>query len=127
MSKAILIEMFENMVRRKDSSLVSRYYDPEFILTTNGRSQNYQDFLEGHRRVYSTSIAYDVRYDESTWTEDGERLAVRCWIRVMSEGTPATELEVMLISKWRSGRIFRLWELTWPDWSALQALENYDV
>lgn len=126
MFKARLIEMFENMVTKKDSSLVPTYYDPEFVLTTNGRVQSYPDFLQGHERVYDTSISYRIRFDDSTWVESADRVAVRCWIAISSNNEPEMELELLLISLWRDGRILRLWELTWPDWSGLQALDKYD-
>lgn len=126
MSKARLIEMFENMVTKKDSSLVPTYYDPEFVLTTNGRIQSYQDFLEGHERLYDTSISYRIRFDESTWFESADGVAVRCRIAISSNNEREVELELLLISLWRDGRILRLWELTWPDWSGLQALDKYD-
>jgi hypothetical protein len=91
-------EMFTRMVEAKDASLVDTYYDPAFVLITNGRSQDLETFRAGHERVYPTAITYRVEYDEDSWVESGDRLA---------------------------GRLLRLAELTWPDWSNLAAFETY--
>jgi hypothetical protein len=119
-------EMFERMVEGKDASLVDTYYDPDFLLYTNGQVQDLAEFRAGHERVYPTSITYLVAYDESAWIESDDRLAGRVWITTQRPGEQATRIEVILIAAYRDGRIHRLWELTWPDWSQLRAFDGYD-
>ena len=125
MSRRLLQEMFSTMVIRKDASLIPHYYHPDFVLETNGGKQRYAAFLQGHETVYATDISYAVRYDEETWVEQADRIAVRVWITTQKPGDDAVEIEVMLIARYVDGKIHRLWELTWPDWTALRALEAY--
>lgn len=120
-------EMFAQMVERKDASLVDRYYDPEFVLYTNGQVQNLAEFRAGHERVYPTSITYQVEYDDEAWVETDERLAGRMWITTRRPDERANRIEVVFIATYRTGRIHRLWELTWPDWSQLAAFDNYST
>ena len=118
-------EMFTRMVEAKDVSLVDAYYDPEFVLTTNGQSQDLAAFRAGHERVYPTAITYRVEYDEDAWVESGNRLAGRLWITIGRPGESAQPIEVVFVATFREGRILRLNELTWPDWSTAPALEAY--
>ena len=75
--------------------------------------------------MYATAITYAVRYDDGSWVESPDRVAVRVWITTQRPGEPATQIEVMLIATWLDGRIHRLWELTWPDWTQVRALGDY--
>jgi hypothetical protein len=118
-------EMFTHMVEAKDASLVDAYYDPDFLLTTNGQTQDLAAFRAGHERVYPTAITYRVEYDEESWVESGDRLAARMWITTQRPGEEAHRIEVVLVAEYRAGRILRLHELTWPDWSQLSEFETY--
>ncbi len=125
MSKARLMEMFSRMVEAKDIDACPRYYHPQFVLETNGHTEGYAEFLEGHRRVYATPIDYAIRYDHSTWVESADRVAVRMWITVSRPGEAPRELEVILVATYRDGLIDRVVELTWPDWTKVAALDSY--
>ena len=118
-------EMFTHMVEAKDASVVDTYYDPGFLLTTNGLTQDLAAFRAGHERVYPTAISYRVEYDEESWVESGDRLAARVWITTQRPGEEAHRIEVVLVAEYRAGWILRLHELTWPDWSQLSAFETY--
>jgi hypothetical protein len=118
-------EMFTRMVEAKDASLVDTYYDPDFVLTTNGRRQDLETFRAGHERVYPTAITYRVEYDDDAWVESGDRLAGRLWITIRRPGETARPIEVVFVATYREGRLLRLTELTWPDWSTLAAFETY--
>ncbi|MEU7814753.1 FAD-binding protein [Pseudonocardia sp. NPDC049154] len=119
-----LQEMFTRMVEAKDAALVDTYYDPEFVLTTNGQTQDLEAFRAGHERVYPTPITYRVEYDDS-WVESGPRLAARVWITTQRPGEEAHRIEVVLVAEYRDGRLLRVHELTWPDWSQRGAFERY--
>ena len=122
--KALLLEMFERVVIPKNAELIEAYYHPEFTLTSNGIVQGYAEYARGHRDVYATEIRYAVRYDEDSWVESDDRVAARMWITTERPPQPPTEIEVMLIATYLDNRLYRLWELTWPDWSALEAFES---
>ena len=124
-TKKLLQEMFREMVIKKDASLISHYYHPDFLLETNGQKQDYTAFAEGHRKVYATDIVYEVRYDDDAWVETGDRIAARVWIKTERSNEPAVEFEVVLIGTYVNQKIYRVWELTWPDWSQAKAFENY--
>jgi hypothetical protein len=126
MSVSLLREMFEQMVIRKDATLAGAYYHPEFRLTTNGQIQDYAAFAAGHERIYATDITYAVRYDDEAWVETDDRIAGRLWITTQRPHEPATEIEVILVARYLDGLLHRLWELTWPDWSLLDAFTTYD-
>ena len=49
----------------------------------------------------------------------------RLWITITRPGEPARRIEVVLLATFRDGRILRVWELTWPDWSQLDAFADY--
>ena len=118
-------EMFPRMVEAKDASLVDTYYDPGFVLTTNGQTQDLAAFRAGHERVYPTAITYRVEYDDGCWVESGDRLAARVWITTHRPDEDPHRIEVVLVAEYRDGRILRLHELTWPDWTRLAAFESY--
>ena len=123
--KALLQEMFERVVIPKNAELIEAYYHPDFTLTSNGIVQGYVEYVRGHRDVYATCIRYSVRYDEDSWVESDDRVAARMWITTEWPPQPPTEIEVLLIATYLENRLHRLWELTWPDWSALDAFEQY--
>lgn len=118
-------EMFTCMVEAKDASVVDTYYDPGFVLTTNGQTQDLVAFRAGHERVYPTPLTYRVEYDEDSWVEEGNRLAARVWITTQRPEEEPHRIEVVLVAEYRNGRLLRLHELTWPDWSRLAAFATY--
>lgn len=124
--KDLLIEMFDKLVVHKDADLIEHYYHPDFQLVTNGLTQGYESFAEGHRTVYATEISYALDYDDDAWVVTQDRVAGRIWITTSRPGEDPTEIQVMLVATVLDGRFHRLWELTWPDWSQLKAFESYD-
>lgn len=113
--------MFEEMVIKKDLSAIPRYYHADFRLYTNGEEMDYEAFLESHRKIYATPIQYKIDYDENTLLEQQDRLAGRIWITIITPHRPAVKIEVMLTVQFKDKKIYRLWELTYPDWSQLPA------
>lgn len=67
-----------------------------------------------------------MRYDDDAWVQTADRVAGRLWITTERPDTKATEMEIVLIATFLDGRIHRIWEVTWPDWSALPEFENYE-
>lgn len=119
-----LKEMFAEMVLKKDASVIPVYYHPDFLLYTNEQSIDYQAFLESHETYYKTEIQYRIEYDEETFLEQGEKLAGRVWITTRRPNEPSRKIEVILIATYKEGKLYRLWELTYPDWSKLPAFEE---
>lgn len=118
-----LKEMFNEMVIKKDASVIPQYYHPDFLLYTNDQRTNYKDFLESHLKYYATPIQYLVEYDEETLLEQRNKIAGRIWITTSRPNEPAKKIEVILIAEWKEDKIYRLWELTYPDWSKLPAFQ----
>jgi hypothetical protein len=77
MLRELMQEMFSQMVEAKDNSQVEKYYDPDFLLYTNGQVQDYSAFHAGHAGVYPTEISYAVEYDGVAWVEGRDRLGGR--------------------------------------------------
>jgi hypothetical protein len=125
MSIAVLRQMFEEMVVQKDPAAIERFYDPSFVMFSNGVTQNFEDFAESHRSVYATEISYSVEYDEDAWVETPDKVAARVWITTSLPNESPTRIEVVLIAAFHDGRITRIWETTWPNWNTLPAFETY--
>ncbi|MCH9667614.1 MAG: nuclear transport factor 2 family protein [Actinomycetia bacterium] len=125
MSIAVLRKMFAEMVERKDADAIDRFYDPEFVMYSNGVTQGYDQFAASHRAIYATPISYSVEYDEEAWVETADRVAARVWIAISRPGESATRVEVILLAAFKGSRITRVWETTWPSWNALSEFENY--
>ncbi|OBJ88486.1 hypothetical protein A5656_06080 [Mycobacterium gordonae] len=125
MSIDLLREMFERMVVAKNGDLIEHYFHPDFVMCSDGLTQGFTEFRDSHRKLYATSIAYAVEYDEEAWVEAADRVAGRVWITTSRPGEEPTRIEVVLIAAYRDGRIHRVWETTWPSWRNVDALENY--
>jgi hypothetical protein len=55
-SAALLREMFQQMVIAKDNA-IQPYYHPDFVMFSDGMSQNFEEFEASHRGVYDTPIS----------------------------------------------------------------------
>ncbi|HAT8751295.1 TPA: nuclear transport factor 2 family protein [Legionella pneumophila] len=119
-----LKEMFAQMVIKKNANLIPEYYHEEFLLYTNDIVTGYDEFLSSHLQYYATEIQYQVEYDEETFLEQGEKIAGRVFITTTRPNEPAKRIEVILIAQYKDEKIYRLWELTYPDWSKLPAFSN---
>lgn len=113
-----LKEMFEKMVREKNIQLIPLYYHSDLLLYTNNQpAQNYPSFLSSHEKYYASSKQYQIEYDEDTFVEAGNKIAGRLWISVTESYKETIKMEIILIAQYKDGKIYRLWELTYPDWS----------
>jgi hypothetical protein len=119
-----LKEMFDEMVIKKDASLIPLYYHQNFLLYTNDQIMNYEDFLSSHQHYYATPIQYEVEYDEETLLEQEEKVAGRIWITTNRPNELTQKIEVILIAQFKDNKIYRVWELTYPDWSKLPAFKQ---
>lgn len=118
-----LKEMFVQTTIKKDASLIPMYYHPEFICYTNDQAISYDEYLASHKDYYLHPKKYSIEYDDETFLEQGNKVAGRMWITIQTPGEKAKELEVILIAEFKDGKIYRLWELTYPDWSKLSEFE----
>ncbi|MBL0941316.1 MAG: nuclear transport factor 2 family protein [Alphaproteobacteria bacterium] len=114
-----LKEMFEEMVVKKNVSLIPFYYHKDFVLYANDQTMIYETYLKFHQEIYETPITYEVAYDEETFLEQDEKIAGRVWIKTRLPHESSKTIEVILIARFKDGKIYRLWELTYPDWSKL--------
>jgi hypothetical protein len=87
--------MFEQMVIAKGPEAIGRYYDLDFVMYSDGLSQNFAEFEASHRGVYATPISYAITYDDEAWVETDDRVAAR------------------------------VWETTWPSWRSVDAFADY--
>lgn len=112
-----LKEMFSEMTVKKDASLIPKYYHPDFLLYSNGKTMDFNEMVRIHEDIYKTEIQYKIDYDEDTSLEQNDKVAVRMYITTSRPEEAEKELEVMLIAQYLNGKIYRIWELTYPDWS----------
>lgn len=125
MSVVLLKKMFDQMVVAKNPEAIARFYAPGFVMESNGVRQSYDAFARSHEGVYASDISYSVEYDEAAWVENAGRVAGRVWITTKLPNGPATRMEVILIAVFEEGRITRVWETTWPNWSDLKEFDDY--
>ncbi len=115
----LLKDMFEDVTLNKRADQVPLYYHPDLMLYTNGIVMDYNEFLESHIKTCATPIQFEISYDEETLLEQGNRLAGRMWITTKMPDEMPHEIELILVANYKDGKIHRLWELTYPDWSQL--------
>jgi hypothetical protein len=120
----ILKEMFDKVTVGKNERAIPLYYDKDFKLFSNGTKMDFDAFLKMHRDIYKTSIQYKVRYDEKTFVEQGNRVGGRLFITTKRPNELAREIEVILIAEYKDNKLYRLWELTYPDWSKMKAFQK---
>lgn len=89
------------------------------MLYTNDQVTHYREFLTSHEAYYATPIQYAVAYDDETFLEQGEKVAGRLWITTSKPHETPKKIEVILIVEYKENKIYRLWELTYPDWSTM--------
>ena len=116
-------EMFERMVYKKDASLIPFYYHKDFVLYANDQEMDYEAYLKFHQEVYETPIQYDVVYDDETFLEQGEKIAGRVWITTRLPSGLPKKIEVIFIAQFKDDKIYRIWELTHPDWSKMSEFQ----
>ncbi len=120
----LLKEMFSEMVEKKDASLIPKYYHQAFELYANGQTHDYAYFLDFHEKVYQSNIQYKVSYDEKTFMEHDEKVAARVFFVISKPNEPVKELEVILICEFKDNKIFKIWELCYPDWSKMPEFQH---
>lgn len=118
-----LKEMFTKVVEGKNANLISKYYDKEFELYSNGKKMTYCEFLDLHTKLYAKDIKYSVAYDEETLMQEGCRVAGRLFISLKEPGMSSCKIEVILIAEYKDNKLYRLWETTYPNWEQLKALK----
>ncbi|MCP5508637.1 MAG: nuclear transport factor 2 family protein [Chlamydiales bacterium] len=116
--------MFQEMVIKKDASKIPDYYSKEFLMDSNGVTIDYDFLLESHRAIYTTSIEYLIEYQEDTFLQQDDRVAGRMFITTKRPNEAPKRIEVILIVQYLDDKIYRIWELTYPDWSKLPAFES---
>lgn len=120
----LLKEMFNEMVIKKDVSVVPKYFHLEFLLYAHGQVWNYQDHVSKHQKIYKTPIQYAIRYQNETFIEQDEMISGRMFITLSLPNEPDKELELILIVKFKDNKIYRIWELTYPDWTQLETFKK---
>lgn len=123
MSIKQLKEMFDEMVAKKNAALIPYYYHEQFLLYTNEQVQDYATFLNSHQEYYATDIQYQIEYDENTFFESGQKIAGRMWITASKSNEQSKKIELILIAEYKENKIYRIWELTYPDWSKLPSFK----
>jgi hypothetical protein len=122
----LLRNMFNDMVIKKDISVMPKYYAPDFKLYSNGMVMNYQQYYVGHKREYQTPIQYQVAYDSATIFESKHKVAARVFITTKRPHEAPTKIEVILIAAYNDKhKLERIWELTYPNWSRLKAFKSF--
>lgn len=117
-------EMFEEMAVKKNVLAIPKYYHPDFLMVTNQKKMNYMENLRFHEDIYKTDIQYQFRFEPETVVEKNDRIAFRFFVTTKRPSEPAHEIEVMLIGQYKAGKIYRIWELTYPDWSKAPAFNQ---
>lgn len=120
----LLKEMFTKVTIEKNDKAIPVYYDKGFQLYSNGKIINFNQFLQQHHAIYQTPIQYKIRYDENTFIEKENKVAGRLFITTKKPNELAQEIEVILVAEYKDNKLYRLWELTYPDWAKMKAFKK---
>lgn len=121
----LLKQMFQQMVVKKDIKLAPKFYAKDFVLHTNGIKMSYKQFYNDHAKIYKTPIQYKIRYDRQTLVESGNKIAGRVFISVKAKPKAKwKKIEVILVAVYHHGKIAKLWELTYPNWSKMPTFKK---
>jgi|GEM_PF-1490214 len=121
---SLLKEMFTKVTLEKNDKAIPIYYSKDFKLYSNGKTENFGDFLRQHQAIYKTPIQYKIRYEDKTFIEQGNKVAGRLFITTQMPNEPSREIEVILIAEYRDNKLYRVWELTYPDWTKMKAFKR---
>ncbi|MCF6775703.1 hypothetical protein L3V83_03845 [Thiotrichales bacterium 19X7-9] len=119
-----LKQMFSQMVEAKKIDLMSNFYHKDFILYSNGTTMDYDDFYNAHKKIYQTNVGYKIDYDTNTIVEQENKVACRLFITVTKPKQPPQKIEVILVAEYKNNKIYRLWELTYPNWRKSKTFKN---
>jgi hypothetical protein len=108
----------------KNDRVIPSYYCKDFELHSNGKIMKFREFLQLHQAIYKTPIQYKVRYDEKTLIAQGNKVAGRLFITTKRPNEEAREIEVILVAEYKDNKLYRLWELTYPDWSKIKTFQK---
>ena len=75
-------------------------------------------------KIYQTDIQYQVDIEEDTVVKGEYKTAMRVFITTSYPGKEPTEIEVILIISFKENKIYRLWELTRPDWTQMKNFQE---
>lgn len=121
----ILKNMFADMVVKKHINTMSKYYTPDFKLYSNGKTMDYAQFYQGHRKEYLTPIQYAIQFDKQATVENGNMAAARVFITTSMPHQKPTKIQVILIAKFTDNKINTLWELTFPNWVKMKNFKTF--
>lgn len=119
-----LKNMFQQVVIKKNPSLIPYYYSKDFIMYSNGVKENYIQFYQSHKKYYNTSIQYKVQFDNTATMEKDDKVAARIFITTQTLNTAPQKIEVILIAQYKDNKIYRVWEVTDPDWSKMKEFKT---
>lgn len=114
MSQQRLVEIFNEVVLKKDASQIQRYFHPGFVLKTNGQRQALATFLRRRELEYSRSMTFEVNIDEQAWVDAETAVGARLWLTVRAPGKHPEVHEIVLLARFVDERIHRMWELCMP-------------
>ena len=121
----LLEEMFQEVVIKKQAKLQKKYYHPEFKLYANGLIQEYKEYVKLHEDVYKTDIQYKVNIQKDTIIDGPNGVSMRVFITISKPNEQAKEIEVILIATFKDNLIYRIWELTYPDWTKTNTFKDH--
>jgi hypothetical protein len=117
--------MFKEIILEKDVSMISKHYHPDFLLYSNGEKIDYKTFFESHQKFYANPIEYEIEFDEETLFEREDKIVGRIWVTTYIPNESTKKIEVILIAQFKENKIYRLWELSYPDLSNLSAFKEH--
>lgn len=111
----LLGALLEGVITRHDPALIRDRLDPEFQLWCNGTAYGREAFIERVTDALASSHAYAVDYDDRSWVDRPDRVAVHLWISSAPATAEASDSEALVIATVQDGRFHQAWLLAWPD------------
>lgn len=114
-----LKKMFHDLVVSKDVSQIPLYYHPDCQLFTNSGELDYNSFMNSHQLIFDSPIQFAIEYDEGSLMESHNQVAGRVWVTITIPNLGEHKVEGLIIVLFKEDKIFKIWQLTNPDWTGL--------
>lgn len=112
----IVKQMFSQFAEKRDMSKFDVYYAKDFVLDSNGKTYNYQQYKNLEAKIYKTLKNLKVlRYDDIFAAQN--KVVARMSIQLVNNASQVNTFKVILIAEIKNNKITHIWEITYPSWS----------
>lgn len=112
-------KMIKEVTLKKRAEKIGSYYSKDFILYSNGTEIKFKDFKSKYDEIYKNPIEYVIKEPHTKIFAKNDKVTAHLLVTIKKPNVKPKELEVILIAQIKDGKIFRIWELVYPDWQRI--------